>query len=42
MHALADLAVAEQHDAEEAGLEEERGQHLVGQQRPGDVADRAP
>ena len=29
---------AEQHDAEEAGLEEEGGQHLVGQQRADDAA----
>ena len=32
----ADACPAEQHHAEEAGLEEERSQHLVGQQRPGD------
>jgi hypothetical protein len=32
--ALADPVHAEQHDAEEAGLEEEGGQHLVGHQRP--------
>ncbi|MNN26478.1 hypothetical protein D3C81_1399830 [compost metagenome] len=31
---------AEQHDAEEAGLEEEGGEHLVGQQRPGDRAGK--
>ncbi len=37
--ALAHAAGAEQHDAEEARLQEERRQHLVGQQRPGDVAD---
>jgi len=35
---LADLAVAEQHDAEEARLQKERGEHLVAQQRPGDIA----
>ncbi|MCY1420364.1 hypothetical protein D9M71_359800 [compost metagenome] len=29
---------AEQHDAEEAGFEEERGEHFVGQQRAGDAA----
>ena len=39
MDLLAHLAVAEQHDAEEAGLEEERGQHLVAEERTGDVAD---
>ena len=33
--------MAEQHHAEEGGFEEERGQHLVGEQRPGDVADRS-
>ena len=38
MHPLADLAVAEQHHAEEAGFEKERRQHLVAQQRAGDVA----
>jgi hypothetical protein len=32
---------AEQHDAEEGRLQEERGQHLVAEQRPGDVADRS-
>ncbi|MNR06066.1 hypothetical protein D3C85_1221270 [compost metagenome] len=31
---------AEQHDAEEAGLEEEGGEYLVGQQRPGDRAGK--
>ena len=31
---LADAAQAEQHHAEEAGLEEERRQHLVAEQRP--------
>ncbi len=30
---------AEQHDAEEGRLEEERGQHLVAEQRPEHVAD---
>ena len=30
---------AEQHDAEERRLEEERGQHLVAEQRPEHVAD---
>ena len=30
---------AEEHHAEEGGLEEERGQHLVAEQRPGDGAD---
>jgi hypothetical protein len=34
VHALADLAVAEQHHAQEARLQKERGQHLVAQQRP--------
>ena len=33
-----DLVPSEQHDAEEAGFEEEGGQHLVGEQRPGDAA----
>ena len=33
-----DPVPAEQHDAEEAGLEEERGQHLIGQQRAGHAA----
>jgi hypothetical protein len=36
-----DAVHAEQHHAEEGRLEEERGQHLVGEQRPGDVADAA-
>src|SRR5205085_3844643 len=31
---------AEQHDAEEGRFEKESGEDLVGQQRPGDVADR--
>jgi hypothetical protein len=39
VHPLADLAVPEQHHTEEARFEEERGQHLVAEQRPGDVAD---
>ena len=34
MQAAADPLQAEQHHAEEAGFEEERGQHLVGHQRP--------
>ena len=33
-----DLVPAEQHDAEEARLEEEGGQHLIGEQRAGDAA----
>ena len=39
-------AAAEEHDAEKACLEEERGQHLVGHQRPdhrpGDVGEHRP
>ena len=42
VHPLADPAVAEQHDAQEGGFEEEGGQHLVAEQRPGDVADASP
>src|SRR5688500_6280603 len=38
VHPAGNLVHAEQHHAEERGLEEERGQHLVGEQRPGDVA----
>ena len=42
----ADALQAEQHDAEEAGLEEEGGQHLVGHQRadhgPGLVGEHRP
>ncbi len=38
VHPLADAAMAEQHDAQEAGLQEKRRQHLVAQQRAGDVA----
>jgi len=34
----ADAVHAEQHDAQEAGLEEEGGQHLVGHHRPDDGA----
>ena len=33
---LPTLLHAEQHHAEEAGLEEEGGQHLIGHQRPDD------
>ena len=36
---LADLAVPEQHHAQKPGFEEEGGQHLVAEQRPGDIAD---
>jgi len=34
MQSAADALHAEQHDAEEAGLQEEGGQHLVGHERP--------
>ena len=34
MQAFADLGHAEQHDAEEAGLQEEGGEHFIGHQRP--------
>ena len=46
MQAAADALEAEQHDAEEARLEEEGGQHLVAHQRPehrpGLVGEHAP
>ena len=35
------LVDAEQHDAEKTGLEKERRQHFIGQQRPSDVAGNA-
>jgi hypothetical protein len=38
VQAGADPGPAEQHHAEEAGFQEEGGQHFVGQQRAGDVA----
>ncbi len=38
MQAFANPIPAEQHDPEETRLQEERGQHLIGQQRPGDAA----
>ena len=41
MHRLRHALPAEQHDAEEARLEEEGGQHLVGHQRADDVAAAA-
>jgi hypothetical protein len=40
MQTRPDVAPAEQHDAEEAGLEEEGGQHLIGQQRAGDATGK--
>ena len=46
MRLLADPLPAEEHDPEEAGLEEEGGQHLVGHDRAHDgtdgVAEPAP
>ncbi len=46
MQARSHAVPAEQHDPEETGLEEERGEHLVGQQRagdgPGEVGEMAP
>ena len=46
MQPAPDLLHAEQHDAEEAGFQEEGGQHLVAHQRPdhraGLVGERAP
>jgi len=38
VQARADALEAEQHHAEETGLQEEGGQHFVGEQRPGDAA----
>ncbi|MNS94182.1 hypothetical protein D3C72_1283930 [compost metagenome] len=38
MQARPDTVPAEQHHAQEAGLQEEGGQHFIGQQRPGDAA----
>lgn len=46
MQTRPDAVPAEQHDAEEARFEEERGEHLVSQQwpgdRPGKVGERTP
>ena len=39
VHPVRHAVHAEQHHAEEGRLEEEGGQDLVGEQRPGDVAD---
>ncbi len=39
MQALADLRHSEKHDPEEAGFEEECGQHLVGHERADDRSD---
>jgi hypothetical protein len=40
VHPVAYALEAEQHNAEERRFQEERRQYLVGQQRPGDIADR--
>ncbi|HWO30489.1 MAG TPA: hypothetical protein VNO32_16970 [Candidatus Acidoferrum sp.] len=40
MQARPNLVPAEQHDAKKAGLKEEGGQHLVGQQRAGDASGK--
>ena len=39
MNHLANAAVAEQHHAEKARLQKECGQHLIAEQRAGDIAD---
>jgi hypothetical protein len=40
MHPVRHAAETEQHDSQENRLEEEGRQHLVGEQRPGDISDR--